>query len=141
MNFHDLLNEKWETSIKMLDGTTIEFFKNPTRKELSDSIKQDPNKAVRIGVTDKPNPDVYVWSAEVLHMDATGYAGLKFDVGFLYESKKPNQIITHKDKDKIKNFKPIITKLKSMFPKANTLIRTSIFNPKSVMNTIDITGD
>ena len=119
MKFIDLLNEKFLKGFNIA-GQYIEVFKNPNKNEFHEvMIADDPFYGVRIGATDKPNPDIYIWPSFVDHM--TMRRKIKFDVGLQWENGRKTILRSdnNHEYDAFKNIDKLITKLKTLIPTIN----------------------
>lgn len=137
MKFRHLINEKFSKGIDIA-GKYIEIFTNPNNKEIKTVVYAGGFGEIRIGVTDKPNPDIYIWDANVLHDTMKNH--LKFALGLSYDYNKKS-IITFDsllDLKKYKNKKQLINKLKQTFPNIKTAnIFTGISFKKVKLNDIE----
>lgn len=112
--------EKFLKGVDIL-GKYIEFFKEPTAKEINDIVRNSEYKSVRFGVTDKKKPIVFAWDGGILHKHAQYFGDLPFKFGFYYESKSKT-IISDKsltdwgDWKDYKNKDALIKRIKTMLP-------------------------
>ena len=126
MKFRDFLKEKFADNI-----SGWEFFLNPNRREILDTMKRSNNGSIRFGFTKKG--DVYIWGGDLLHTLASEYLkskGIEIVAGASYD-KFYNKIQIDQTTPlyashfegwfKYKKKKEILKKLHSYLPKIKTV--------------------
>lgn len=130
MQFKDLISETYFKTIKSADEGPIEIFKNPSKAEISDVLKQSKEGSrdfgygsIRLGITDSKNPTIYAWRGQETHMDMLDH--IKFNFSCYYEPSNLDVLQsdgamnskTWRTWEYIKNKKEILKAVKKLFPK------------------------
>ena len=132
MKFIHMINEKFYKGVKLvplhrpMDEIYIEFYINPSTKEIRNVLKDSDQTTIRVGVTDTKKPNVFIWRGDILHTEANKH--IKFKIGLTYTPSTQKLELYGKDTlTNSKNKEIILNKLQKTFPKVKTIFSLKSF--------------